>query len=767
MTKPVPLTCAASLLAALLVTAWCALAFPPAVAPPVVPATAEASSFSAERARRHLLELTREHRPIGSPGHARAREYLLAELRALGLQPELQQATGLRRFGTTVRAASVANIVARVPGTQSSGAVVLLSHYDSVPNAPGAADAGHGVAAILEALRALSSDPPLRNDLIVLITDAEETGLLGAQAYVDEHPWAADTGIVLNAEGRGHTGPVQMFRTTTGNGKMIRALARAAPHPAAESLANEILRLMPNDTDLSVFQHAGYAGMDFANAHGLTHYHTPLDSFENADPRTLQHHGDYLLSLARAFGAMDLADLAAPDRSYFALPALGLVHYPQSWGLALAALAAALTVAAAIGLHWHGALRTGRVGLGLLHLAGAVVLLPLLATAAWRLLAVLVPEVAWFEHGSPYDSGRYLLGIGLLATALYAGSAAWLRRWVQPAEMLVAALVCWSLLGLASAWWLPGASYLFLWPLLFAVAGLAAWQWAARRPAVLAVTLAVAALPTLLFLLPLIEGIEVALTLGRIAAPVALLVLGLGLLALQLEVLSRLLRWALPGLLATAGLAVLGVALLGGGFDEERRKPNSVHYLADLDAAEALWYSNDPLPDEWTRRFLGEDPERAELPDWAPTLLAGPDGRAWQRPAPVLRGEAPHAEMLADAPVGEGRRVHLRITAPAGSYFTVIRFPDGPELNKLQVDGREAPPATTDGTRQLIYFGLPEQGTELEFTTAAAGPLRIYLRANLLGLPPLEDGTEDERPGYMMPAGSLGDLTRLQRTLEF
>ncbi|MFU8822503.1 MAG: M20/M25/M40 family metallo-hydrolase, partial [Gammaproteobacteria bacterium] len=329
-------TSAGLLLAALLAAAWCALALPPAAPPPAVPDTAEAAAFSAERARLHLRELTREPRPVGSPGHAQAREYLLDALRALGLAPELHRATGLRRHGDTLRAAAVANIVARLPGTDSSAAVVLMSHYDSVPNAPGAADAGHGVAAILETLRALSSGPPLRNDLIVLFTDAEEAGLLGAQAYVDEHPWAEETGIVLNAEGRGHTGPVQMFRTTADNGRMIRTLARAAPYPAAESLANEIFRLMPNDTDLTVFQRAGYAGMDFANAHGLTHYHTPLDNFDNADPRTLQHHGSYLLSLARAFGAMDLTALAAPDRIYFALPVIGLVHYPLAWAPALA-----------------------------------------------------------------------------------------------------------------------------------------------------------------------------------------------------------------------------------------------------------------------------------------------------------------------------------------------------------------------------------------------------------------------------------------------
>lgn len=48
---------------------------------------------------------------------------------------------------------------------------------------------------------------------------------------------------------------------------------------------------MPNDTDLTVFDRAGHAGLDLANSHGLTHYHTPMDSYERADPRSLHQQG--------------------------------------------------------------------------------------------------------------------------------------------------------------------------------------------------------------------------------------------------------------------------------------------------------------------------------------------------------------------------------------------------------------------------------------------------------------------------------------------
>ena len=749
-------------LAALTAVIVFALARPPAVPPPVVPAGAGAETFSAERARLSLRELTRSPRPVGSVAHAATRTYLLEALREFGLEPELQPATAVRRTADTVRAARVANIVARLPGTDSSGAVVLVAHYDSVPNAPGAGDAGHGVAAILETVRALRAGPPLRNDLIVLFTDAEEVGLLGAQAYVDEHPWAADTGIVLNAEGRGHAGPVHMFRTTANNGQMIRTLGRAAPHPAAASLANELFRLMPNDTDLTVFQQAGHAGMDFANVRSLTHYHTPLDNFGNADPRTLQHHGDYLLSLARGFGALDLAALAAPDRIYFGLPEIGLVHYPLAWAPALAVLGSLLVAAMIFRAARRGALRAKAVGLGVAHLAAALLVLPLFAMLTWRLLALWIPEVAWFPHGSPYGSGRYLLGIGLLVMALYVGSTGWLRRRLAPAEMLVAALLGWSLLALASALWMPGASYVFLWPLVFASIGLAWW-----RPAGAALVLL--ALPVLLFVPPLMHGVEEALTLGMVAAPMVLLVLGLGLLALPLARVADGLGRALPLLLGIAGLGMLGLALQGAGIDAERKKPNSVHYIADLDRDEARWYSLDPAPDEWTRQYLGDDARLAALPGWVPAELAGKRGVAWQREAPVIPITGPDAVLLEEHPTGAGRRVRLRVTAPPGSHSVAIGFPGGTAVSSLRVDGREAPPTPRwdSSALQLLYFAMPEQGMELEITTAGAGPLQVRLRADIPGLPSPDDNPVPERPDHMMPAGQLGDLTRVQRTREF
>jgi hypothetical protein len=59
-----------------------------------------AAEFSAARASAHVDVLATGPRPPGSPGHVRAREYLLAEPASLGGRVEVQQAVGAADRGT-------------------------------------------------------------------------------------------------------------------------------------------------------------------------------------------------------------------------------------------------------------------------------------------------------------------------------------------------------------------------------------------------------------------------------------------------------------------------------------------------------------------------------------------------------------------------------------------------------------------------------------------------------------------------------------------
>src|SRR5215212_11859822 len=202
-------------------------------APDPVPAPAPAAEFSSARALHHIRVVAREPHPMGSPANAAVRDYLVSELSRLGLTPQVQRATAAYYpLSGIVQAGTSQNVVARLRGTNGNGKSFLIAaHYDSVPTSPGATDNGAGVAALLETLRALKAGPALPNDVIFLFTDGEERGLIGARAFVDQHPWAGDIGVVLNLDTRGNTGPAVMLATNDQSGWVVDQFANAAPYP--------------------------------------------------------------------------------------------------------------------------------------------------------------------------------------------------------------------------------------------------------------------------------------------------------------------------------------------------------------------------------------------------------------------------------------------------------------------------------------------------------------------------------------------------------
>jgi len=749
--------------------AWYSHSAPSLNPPAVVPSSAPDTVFSAERARAHLYEITREPRPVGSPGHVRAKNYIISALEELGLEPEVQTATSNQQFQISIGVASVKNIIARIPGTNSTGAVVLAAHYDSAVHSLGATDAGNGVAAILETARALLSAPPLQNDVILLFTDAEEPSLYGARAFVNQHPWSEEASIVLNAEGSGHYGPVFLFRTSGQNGEMVRTFSKTVSKPFGTSLANNLFDFLPYFTDLTVFRGAGIPGMDFLSAHGFSHYHTMLDSYEQADPRTLQHHGNNLLPLTKAFGTQDLASIESPDRIFFTVPLLGFIHYPESFALPFAIFVVLFVLGLLVREYRKNRLILKGTLIGSLYFLAALLLLPLMAMGIWHLAASLIPETGWFVLNSPYNAGFYLFSICLILTAIFLLPAYRVWRKLSFGEILAAPLILWSVLTLLTAWWIPSASYMFVWPLFFSAAGLLL----AGKPDDLSnkriFILTLLAAPIIFISMQGIEGAKLMLTIAEIEVPALLLILALGLLSLQFYYIAQSLTWKLPLSLAVIGTVLLAWGVATADFDENRKKPNSINYIADVGEQEAWWYTLDPEPDEFTSRFLGLNPEQANLPDWAPQQPFGFTNTPWVSPAPLLRADAPDAEILSDTLVGEQRRVRLRITNPPGAYVTVIQFREASDIRLLQIndlDIYDGEMGDTYRSQPLInYFAPDEDGVEIEFTMPEGEVPELYLRSNIPGYPALEDGSRPKRPGHMMPVERWRDITQLQRTV--
>ena len=513
-----------------------------------------ASEFSAARAMTHLSVIAHAPHPVNSAQHDLVRDYITSTLRTTGLEFQVQTSTGV--FGIQ---GVLENVVARLQGSTREKAILLVAHYDSVAVSPGASDDGAAVAALLETARALKSLPQLKRDIIFLFTDGEEKHLLGARAFVSGHPWAADVGIVLNFEARGVRGPSLMFETSDENGWLIRNFGQAVSHPFANSLSYEIYKRMPNDTDFTVFRRAGYSGLNFAFIDGLAYYHTALDSIQNIDPGSLQHHGDYLLELARAFGNTTSDNVRAQNLIYFDVLGKVLVRYSQFTARILLGLAVVVTATVL-----YLGIRNGRLGIGacLLGLLAMVIGVAVTILGTWGTSQLIF---ATHSHrivaGLRYHPGLYIMAFSALGLACAMSFYTVLARRISSVHLLVGSCLGWLSLTLAVSWYFPGGSYLFIWPLLFSLLGGLVAVVGTHSP-VQRVLLVLSGVPAVLIVIPLAHKIFWAFAGGSAVIIGALLGLVVSLLIAQLALEQMSHRWLLPVLPAAAGVALLVAAVV-------------------------------------------------------------------------------------------------------------------------------------------------------------------------------------------------------------
>lgn len=739
---------------------------PPSAAGPDTPS----ERFSASRAMTYVEELAREPRPTGSAANQEARQRLEAWLRRHAPEVETQEATRLtRRLPGWVQGGRVVNLVARLPGRDSTGSVLLMAHHDTVPVSPGAADDAAGVAALLETLRALAAGPRPRNDVVVLLTDGEEIGLWGAEAFLEDHRWAGDVEVVVNLEARGSRGASILFETGPVDSALMRRLDDAVPHLTGASYAYDVYRTLPNDTDFTVFRRAGRSGFNFAFIGDAGSYHSARDDVAHLDPDSLQHHGESALGMARHFGSQDLAELPRQGTAvYFNLPALGLVAYPTGWALPLALLALVATVAWWLRARRRHALSLARTFAALGWVPAAVAV----GVAVTHGAALVARPTLDLRTATLAPTPWYLVAWALLAWVVTWIALKFLAPRLGRVEITGAAYAWWTALALGSAILLPSSSYLFVWPLLAALAaGLAlppardgepgdGEKEAARAAPALGVILhAVAWASAALLWVPTLALVGIAL--GLSAAPV--LALGSSLLAVVLlgPFLPTQGRGAwLPVLgVATTGLAFLAATAVTTGHTPERPASNSLYYTLDTDTGQALWVSQDRRVDEWTAETLGTEPERRPLEGF------------FFRTVDVLASAAPslplapaRVERLGSGEEGGGE-VRLRVTLPEGEggrlpaeVRLALEARGGVEPRRLA--GRDVPAANRDAPPPEVLeisFHGPPRSFEVVVGIAPGAGLAAETVVHRYGFPNPPRGPAPRPEGYQATSSELTD----------
>ena len=740
-----------------------------AIAPPApAPADAPAQDFSAGRAFQQVQTIGQQVHVAGSQAEDAVREHIISTLTGLGLTPTVQDAVGQTdALGGSLAMARVRNVVAVLPGTDSTGRLFLVAHYDSVQVSYGANDDGSGVATLLETARALKAGTSLRNDVVLVFTDAEEACLCGAEAFVSQDPLAADGGVVLNFESRGASGPAIMFETAAGNSALIAQYAAAVPYPVATSMAVEVYRILPNDTDFTEFRTTGrFTGLNSAYIDGSAVYHSPQDRPEYMDTASLQHQGANALALARQLGGADLAGLKTPsssDATYF--PVLGsLVRYPGwlVWPLAILGLLAVAALAVVMR-------RRQRTGWGRMSAGFGLALIPLLlapvgAQLLWMLLVALRP--GYRDMLDPWQPGWYRAAVVALVAFIVLTWFALLRRRFGSWTLAVGALGWLAVLGLALAAFTPGGSYLAALP---TIAGSAAamttlalrQQWA--RAVALSLGGAVAVLvlaPTVLLFFP-----ALGLATGAAAALVAVM-LALALVpvfdlvhpaaepaskgsiepAVEADAprgptvgrraARRSVTAAPAAMAAVLVLVFTGIGLAVDRFDAVHPAPTQLMYALDADTGTAHWVSSETEPSAWTSHYVtGKADLSGEFPLLHGTETAGP-AQAAPLAAPTLSIDADHTE-------GGRRTLTVTVHSHRGVRLVDLTAP-GVTVLQATVQGREM--TVQKSGFQVLFHAPPPDGMTVTLVLDGTGPVHFRVMDGSDGLSGL--------PGFVpRPAG--------------
>jgi hypothetical protein len=715
---------------------WAIDATPPAP----VSADAPEDEFSADRAWATVEAMAAEPHPMGTPAHDEVRDHLVAELDALGFVAEVQtelardpgDGEALVRFGV------VDNIVATLPGTDPTGTVLLTSHYDSVPSGPGAADAASGVAAIVETARALSLEGPHRNDVVVLITDGEEMGLFGAEAYARTHPAADDPTVVFNLEARGVSGPSLMFETSTENAALIDVFAEAAPHPYGDSSAIEAYRQLPNDTDFTRFQAAGYIGLNNAFIGGAAWYHSPYDDTDHLDPASLQHHGANTLGTARALAAMDLADLdTGHDQTFFSF--LGFfVHYGDAWNLPLALLGLAAVAAAAALARTRGVLSLPRLALAIATFIAPIAVSAAAAVGLWPLLQALRPGYA-DQEGLLFNRTFYYLAVLVFAVAALTAWYAAVRRRLGEAATALAPLAWLAALATATAFAVPGVSFVFALPALAAVGLFIAMllDGRSRRARLIGYGAFALSLVPAAVQLSWTANLMEAFGLELAAVP-AVLILLFAAPAVPLLTMLRLRLRLIPAAAAAVALALVGTGLAVDRFDADHPRQAYLSYVLDADTGTAAWVSTDRDRSDWTAGYVNGDLAESGLPA---AYVDAVDPDTGSGPAAAVDLPAPTAVYTART----DDMATLEVASPRGAdtmWLSVSGDLDRAEATLPDGTTADVPITESEGPTQIWFYDVPAEGFTLTLHGEVAGATVFDQTHGLDDLPGYTDRPE-------------------------
>lgn len=666
---------------------------------PIAVSSPADGQYSAENAKKHIEIMAAKPHYIGSEENQEVRDYIVGQFEQMGLTVEVHGHYLQHTWpgANSVRFAKPENIIARLKGKGSGKAVMVMGHYDSVLNSPGAGDDVHTVANILEVARILK-DEERQNDIIFLVTDGEEQALFGAQTYADHHE-LDEIGVLLNYEARGNSGQSISFEWSEGNAWLVKQLRKVGRRPIANSMSYEIYDRMPNGSDFTIFKDKGVPGINNAFIGGFSYYHSPDDTPERLNYRSVQHAGENMLRLTRHFASLDLSDVKSQNASFFNLFGL-LIIYPVWLDAVLVTLSLLAFVFLLIGWVRNKQLSLGKWLVSFLLILIAIALAVGAALGLGTLLYWLYPHYKAFYAGQYYNHEWYLLVVAGLSTVLLWLPLSRLHDRLSISSLQMAYLTLIQVLLLVIYFLAPTATYIMAIPLLglylvlFLFKGISGDK---ERPESVLTGMLAMILP-IGFWTVAAYLIYLAFSLSLLPGPV---------LFCALFVLASLVAFpswwtkdsrVLPSLGTLTFLGAMIVAHLQSQPTSEKPLPSNLMHFYDADAERSYWVTNDRQIDIGNAEMLkGAEEVDLEFP-WAIRRWAVPSEYQEQDWVPELRLDSSRNQAL--------------LVSPAQPLWTTLMIENPEILSKFKLQGEAIEKMMEDDIRESFVINLYGTGID-------------------------------------------------------
>uniref|UniRef100_UPI00398F56CE endoplasmic reticulum metallopeptidase 1 isoform X8 n=1 Tax=Pristiophorus japonicus TaxID=55135 RepID=UPI00398F56CE len=423
---------------------------------------AEQAGFSAHTARKHLQHITDfGPRPAGSPANEILTvNYLLKQIQKIqegsaaahSIAVDIQRPSGsfsidfLGGFSSYYH--NITNIVVKLePKDGAKHAVLANCHFDSVANSPGASDDAVSCAVMLEVLNALSkSSTPLQHAVIFVFNGAEENILQASHGFITQHPWAKLIRAFINLEAAGVGGKELVFQSGPENPWLVQAYVRAAKHPFASVVGQEVFQsgVIPSDTDFRIYRDYGNIpglqsappaceaslstsapkglwdplglqgmsplvatqGIDLAFIENGYIYHTKYDTADRIPLDSIKRAGDNILAVLQYLAtSVELADSTQYRHGtmvFFDVLGLFVVAYPQRIGVIinyLVAVAAVLHLGKKFSTsinHGSHYMRDLLYGIGVTIICWFIIFVTILIVAVF--VSLTGHAMSWYTH---------------------------------------------------------------------------------------------------------------------------------------------------------------------------------------------------------------------------------------------------------------------------------------------------------------------------------------------------------------------------------